>query len=347
MGIIQKLLNFVGGLAIRLIKTIRLIMKNILYLNTSVGSFNRGDDIIMECFRKELGELFPCDFVYDLPTHVSAFHWYQVLRKSFAYRTYAHCDYKFVGGSNLLVKDMLTHYPQWNVNIFNYHAFKGCVLCGVGAGAGDKTNCYTRQLYRKMLSGDYCHSVRDERSKEYVESLGLKAINTGCVTMWMLTPEHCQKIPTKKAKNVVFTLTESGIKDGKDQQLIDILCKNYEDVYFWVQGNKDFEYINKFERIDKIKIVNPSKDAYEKVLEMGDMDYVGTRLHAGIYAMRHFVRTIIIAIDERARGINQSNNLVCIDKQEMQRLESLINSEFTTEIKMPLERIEAWKSQFK
>lgn len=158
-------------------------MKNILYLDTSVGSFNRGDDIIMECFYKELYKLFPSDFGYSLPTHVSPFHWYQVARNSLAYRTYANCDYKFVGGSNLLVKNMLTHYPQWNVNMFNYHAFKGCVLCGVGAGAGDKSNYYTRRLYKKMLSSSFFHSVRDERSKNYVESLGLKAINTGCVTM--------------------------------------------------------------------------------------------------------------------------------------------------------------------
>lgn len=321
-------------------------MKNILYLDTSIGSFNRGDDIIMECFYKELHKIFPSDFAYNLPTHVSSFHWYQVMRDSLAYRTYANCDYKFVGGSNLLVKNMLTHYPQWNVNIFNYKAFKGCILCGVGAGAGDKTNYYTRKLYKKMLSNNYFHSVRDERSKDYVESLGLKAINTGCVTMWMLTPEHCKKIPTKKSSNVVFTLTASGTVDNRDQLLIDILINNYDNVYLWIQGNSDYEYLMRFQNIDKIKIVNPTKDSYEDVLNMEDIDYVGTRLHAGIYAMRHCVRSIIIAIDERARGINEANNLICIEKDDINNLGSLINSEFSTNIKMPLDKIEAWKSQF-
>ncbi len=322
-------------------------MRNILYLDTSIGSFNKGDEIIMECFSKELEKLFAKDFVYNLPTHVSSFHWYQVLRNSLAYRTYANCDLKFVGGSNLLVKDMLTHYPQWNLNLFNYQGFKDCILCGVGAGAGDKTNLYTKFLYKKMLNHNYFHSVRDERSKVFVESLGLKAINTGCVTMWMLTPEHCSSIPTKKSSNVVFTLTASSIEDEKDQYLIDVLNKNYKGIYFWVQGNKDYEYIKKFKNTDNIKIINPTKDAYEAVLEMGNIDYVGTRLHAGIYAMRHSVRSIIIAIDERARGINEANNLICIDKENITELDGLINSEFSTIIKMPFDRISQWKSQFK
>ncbi len=322
-------------------------MRNILYLDTSIGSFNKGDEIIMECFSKELEKLFAKDFVYNLPTHVSSFHWYQVLRNSLAYRTYANCDLKFVGGSNLLVKDMLTHYPQWNLNLFNYQGFKDCILCGVGAGAGDKTNLYTKFLYKKMLNHNYFHSVRDERSKVFVESLGLKAINTGCVTMWMLTPEHCSSIPTKKSSNVVFTLTASSIEDEKDQYLIDVLNKNYKSIYFWVQGNKDYEYIKKFKNTDNIKIINPTKDAYEAVLEMGNIDYVGTRLHAGIYAMRHSVRSIIIAIDERARGINEANNLICIDKENITELDGLINSEFSTIIKMPFDRISQWKSQFK
>ncbi len=322
-------------------------MRNILYLDTSIGSFNKGDEIIMECFSKELEKLFAKDFVYNLPTHVSSFHWYQVLRNSLAYRTYANCDLKFVGGSNLLVKDMLTHYPQWNLNLFNYQGFKDCILCGVGAGAGDKTNLYTKFLYKKMLNHNYFHSVRDERSKVFVESLGLKAINTGCVTMWMLTPEHCSSIPTKKSSNVVFTLTASSIEDEKDQYLIDVLNKNYKSIYFWVQGNKDYEYIKKFKNTDNIKIINPTKDAYEAVLEMGNIDYVGTRLHAGIYAMRHSVRSIIIAIDERARGINEANNMICIDKENITELDGLINSEFSTIIKMPFDRISQWKSQFK
>ena len=77
-------------------------MENILLLDTSVASFNKGDDIIMECTRKELAPILEHNFELTLPTHVSPFHWYQVLRNSIAYRTYSDCELKFVGGSNIL-----------------------------------------------------------------------------------------------------------------------------------------------------------------------------------------------------------------------------------------------------
>ena len=78
-----------------------------------------------------------------------------------------------------------------------------------------------------------------------------------------------------------------------------------------------------------------------------DLDYVGTRLHAGVYAMRHRKRSIILVIDERAREINKSNNLNCLEKKDIKNLDAFINSEFATEIKMPLDIIEQWKNQFR
>lgn len=321
-------------------------MKKCLVLDTSVGSDNKGDDIINECFQSELNDILSKCFVYHLPTHVSSFHWYQVMRNSLAVQRYANCDLKLIAGTNLLVKNMLTHYPQWNINLWNYKPFAGSVLVGVGAGAGEKTNGYTRRLYRKVLSHNFIHSVRDERTREFVESLGLKALNTGCVTMWCLTPEFCSEIPTKKASKVIFTLTARGDIDPRDQKLIDTLVAKYKEVYFWVQGDQDFKYLTKFKNTDNIVIVPPTIADYHRVLTLDDIDYVGTRLHAGIYAMRHKKRAIIIAIDERAREINKSNNLNCIEKDDIENLASMIDSEFATEIHMPFDKINAWKSQF-
>ena len=321
-------------------------LDNLLLLDTSIASLNRGDDIIMECVRKELDYILKQHFVLTLPTHVSAFHWYQIYRGLSRISYYENCKYKFVGGTNLLVKDMLTYCPQWNVNLFNYHPLRDCVLVGVGAGAGEKTNVYTRYLYRQLLSNKYYHSVRDERSKLYVESLGLKALNTGCVTMWGLTTEFCETIPTRKANQVIFTLTASDVKDTSDQILIDTLSRSYSKIYFWIQGCKDYDYLHRFERINHIEIIPPTKHAYHELLLQDDIDYVGTRLHAGIYAMRHRKRTVIIVIDERAREINKSNNLNCIEKTNIDCLEQYINGEIITEVKMPFDTIEQWKSQF-
>lgn len=317
---------------------------NILILDPAIASGNIGDQIISECVSEELREITFGAFVRRMPTHLATFHCYAIWRNSCVVRYFHNCDLKFAGGSNLLVKNMLTHYPQWNINIFNYHPLEGTILVGVGAGAGEKTNAYTRFLYRKVLSGTFFHSVRDERSKEYVESLGLKAINTGCVTMWKLTPEFCKEIPAKKASRCVFTITGNG---PYNQQMVDILKRNYNQVFFWIQGDRDLAAFEQLDNTEGITVIPPSKDAYHQLLCEDDLDYVGTRLHGGVYAMRHKKRAIIIAIDERAREINRANNLNCIEQSEIpDKLESMIQSEFATEIVMPYENIKKWRSQF-
>lgn len=321
-------------------------MENIVLLDTSVASLNKGDDIIMECVREELKFLTEKNFVLNLPTHISPFHSYQIWRDSSRIKVYKNAKYKFVGGTNLLIPDMFTHFPQWNLNIFNYKAIAGCILVGVGAGAGNKTNKYTKYLYKKLLNQEYYHSARDERSKNIMESYGVKALNTGCVTMWKLTPDFCKQIPMKKASRVIFTLTASTNKDERDQNLINILNRNYEKIYYWPQGISDYDYLLKFDNIDKITIIDSALKAYDNILNEEDIDYIGTRLHGGVYAMRHKKRSIIIAIDERAREINKCNNLNCIEKDDLENLEAMINSDFATEIKMPFDIIEKWKKQF-
>lgn len=325
-------------------------MKRVLMLDTSIGSSNMGDHIIMECVRSELAPILDNNFVYNMPTHLTSFNELSVLKNFSVVEGYSSCELKFAGGSNLLVKNMRHPYPQWNINAITAKPFAGTILVGVGVGAGDNTNSYTEKLYGKVLSHDYFHSVRDERSKRYVEQLGLKAINTGCVTMWMLTPEFCSRIPKDKASRTVFTLSGYGVSDytdPRDQKLIDILNRNYEKVYCWIQDDHDFEYINRFKNIENIEILPPSVKAYDQLLSQDDLDYVGVRLHGGVYAMRHKKRAIIISIDERASSINEANNLNCITKDEIgTKLEPMINSSFATEIKMPLDKINEWKSQF-
>lgn len=321
-------------------------MENILILDPGFGSLNKGDEIISECVHKELRFLTDKNFILELPTQLASFDITQVMRNMDRINYYGNCRLKFVAGSNLAMMNMRHHYPQWNVNIFNYKPYKGCIFVGVGVGEDEKTNRYTSNLYQKMLNHDYYHSVRDERSKRYIESIGFKAINTGCATMWMLTPEFCKKIPVQKAPNVVFTLNEYE-KDPREQKFLDILKQHYEHLYFWPQGVNDYEYMHRYKGIEDITILPATKDAYDEILTRDDIEYVGTRLHAGIYAMRHAKRSIIIVIDERARDINESNHLNCIEKDKLAELGSMIESEFETKITMPFDEIKRWKAQFR
>ncbi|WP_430509943.1 polysaccharide pyruvyl transferase family protein [Gottfriedia solisilvae] len=321
-------------------------MENVLILDTSVGSANKGDDIIMKCVRHHLLDITKDNYVYTLPTHVSPFHWYQVARKSYRVQTFSNAKYKFVGGSNLLTMNMLTHFPQWNINLFNYGPLAGSILVGVGAGKGDKINKYTKMLYNKVLSHKYIHSVRDERTKKILEDMGFKAINTGCATLWSLTPEFCKEIPKGKSDSVVFTLTYN--PDGplkEDQLLIDTLNKNYKNVHFWIQGDQDLNYLKHFNNIKNIHIIPPTVDDFDRILNT-DVDYIGTRLHGGIFAMRHKRRAIIIAIDERARGMSDTYNINSIDRNDLGNLEIMINSDFATEVNVDFNKVNAWLSQF-
>lgn len=318
-------------------------------MDTSIGTSNLGDYFIMENVRRELSFILDNNFVYELPTHVPAFNSLAVWKNSLAVQNYSSADYKFVGGSNLLVKNLLTHYPQWNINLLNYKPLCNSVLVGVGAGAGQKSNYYTKRIYTRLLSRHYYHSVRDERSKSYVESLGLKAINTGCVTMWGLTPDFCSTIPKTRGEDCIFTLTGgNGGPIKEDQELLNILVRNYKNVYYWLQGDYDLSYLKKFNNIDNIIIVPPKLEAYKKVLESNQsIDYIGTRLHGGICAIQHKKRSIIISIDERADEINKSNHLNCIYRIKVaEQLEKMINSEFATNIEMPFNNINRWKEQF-
>ncbi|MFZ3172009.1 MAG: polysaccharide pyruvyl transferase family protein [Carboxydocellales bacterium] len=319
-------------------------MDNILLLDTSVGSLNKGDEIIMKCIRYHLLDLTKNANVFTLPTHISPFHWYQVARGSHRVKFYSDARYKFVCGTNLLTMNMLTHFPQWNINIFNYLPLKGSILFGVGAGKGSKINRYTKMLYNKVLSHSYVHSVRDQRTKEFLEEMGFKAINTGCPTLWLLTDGLCKQIPTQKSDSVIFTLSSAN-EIVKDQLLIDVLNKNYRNIYFWIQGAEDLTYFQTFNNTKKVKIISPSVEEYEKILNT-DVDYVGTRLHAGIYAMRHKKRSIIISIDERARGMSQTFNLNTIESNEINKLEKMIHSEIITKVNVNFDSVQTWISQF-
>lgn len=322
-------------------------MKKALLLDPSIGTSNVGDAIIAECVERELAFILNNRFVFHLPTHLPAFHSYAVWRNSLAVQNYASCDEKFIGGSNLLAKNMLTHYPQWNVNLWNCKPLENAVCVGVGAGASERTNTYTARLYRKILSHTLYHSVRDSRTKYYVENvLGLKAINTGCVTMWALTPEFCAQIPTKKADRVVFTLTAGSQHKAHDQSLLALLQRSYEQVYFWIQGDRDEAYFRSFPNTGGIEVIPPHKEAYEKVLLQDNIEYVGTRLHGGIYALRHKKRAVILAIDERAQSISADTGLITVEQGNTDALAARINSEFETKLHIPTEEILRWKAQF-
>ena len=94
-------------------------------------------------------------------------------------------------------------------------------------------------------------------------------------------------------------------------------------------------------------MIPPSLDAYSKALSQPDTEYVGTRLHAGMFAMQHKKRTIILAIDNRVRDMNDAYDLHVVERDNIEELEEMINSELKTDVRLKQENINKWLAQFR
>lgn len=323
-------------------------MKKICKFNTAIGSLNIGDQIIMESFNNEMNYIFEGNYVYEVSTHQPLCHSYQDIKINPYNKFLKQCDYKFIAGTNIILNNMFWPLTQWNINMFNCSGYKDVILVGCGMNHNTKKmNLYTKLLYKKILNKNVYHSVRDEETKIQLEKMGFKAINTGCVTLWNLTDEFCKKIPKKKSNRVVFTLTDYCADHNYDQELINILNDNYEEIYYFPQGSEDITYLNSFKNIKKIRIIGANLKDYQKLLNEGNIDYVGTRLHAGIYAIKHGIRSIIITIDNRAREMGKNNHLTVIERNNLKQLSNLINSNINTMITINNKNIEKFKKQFK
>lgn len=317
-------------------------INNTVLFDPAISSLNIGDHIISESAKKQIRPIIENDFIVEVSTHLPISRMYM--------RHLKNSEQKFVLGSNLLRGKMDRIFRQWDIRIDQSDLVKNSILVGVGWWQyGDEPNYYTKQLYKNILSHDYLHSVRDEFTKQQLSKIGItNVLNTSCSTMWDLTEEHCSDISTEKQNKVVFTLTDYNKDIERDSKLINQLLENYQEVYYWVQGTGDYLYLESLPvDISKIKIIPPSLEAFDKVLMMDGIEYVGTRLHGGIRALQHKRRTLIIGIDNRATEKKKDFNLNVIDRKNIDQLDEIINRRNETNIVIPIKEIEEWKNQFK
>lgn len=317
-------------------------MKKITIFDTSVCSENIGDYIIMDAVDNQLYQLFKNEMLFHSLTHG------KVSKET--YRLNRISNYSFIGGTNLLSSNM-NSYNQWKINMIDALFLGGIVLMGVGWWQyQENPNLYTKILLNNILNKSILHSVRDNYTEKMLKNIGINnVINTGCPTMWGLTQKHCNEIPRKKAENVVFTLTDYNKDMINDSKLIDILLKSYKKVYFWPQGSGDFEYIHLFIQVNDMEILGGNLFSYDDLLDDEDIciDVVGTRLHAGIRSLQKKRRTIIIGIDNRAEEKSKDFNLKVLSRNNLDDLEGLIDTEFSTDITIHEKHIIEWKNQFR
>ncbi|WP_288760843.1 polysaccharide pyruvyl transferase family protein [uncultured Lacticaseibacillus sp.] len=322
----------------------------VLLFDTSVVTENLGDFIIMDAVRKQLRSMFPDSFFVNTPTHDV----FGPSTKAWA----SQADYKFVGGTNLLTNRFRGRSSaQWRFGIRDT-SIKDIV--GVGLGWQSDIQ-YDRLIdvplkraqsliYNRSLSKRYLHSVRDSFTQNKLSKMGIESINTACVTMWELTPEHLEKIPKYKQDTVVTTITNywhTSENLTAYKKLLELLLDNYSHVKLWIQAKDDlglFRSLN-IQDEDRIELIPPSLDAYDAALSE-QVDYIGTRLHAGIRALQHGRRTLIVQLDNRAREIARDTNLSTMDYRDLSGLSNFINTQQPMDIHVPFDQIKLWKSQF-
>jgi polysaccharide pyruvyl transferase len=312
-------------------------------LDTSIATRNTGDLIIMEAARSVLDTLLVDHQIIYFPTHERL--------SAYGRRLQRLVTLNVACGTNLLHSHMgLVH--QWNLGFRDAFAYRRTVLMGVGwrSQRRRKTDWYTRWLLRRVLSMHHAHSVRDSYAERKLQEVGFdRVLNTGCPTTWVLTEAHCAAIPRSRGEEAIVVLTDYSPEPERDSYLIALCLKMYRKVHFWCQGTGDLAYLQELGYRDRVELVSPSLAAYRRLLNdtRRSLDYVGTRLHGGIYALRHKRRSIIVGVDHRAKEMGRDINLPVIDRYAPSRdLEQMIGGDFTTEVRLPLTTIYEWQRQF-
>lgn len=305
--------------------------------DTSICDNNLGNQIIMEAVNKYLREIFPNAFFIKLP--------YLDTIGIEAVKYLDQSNYIFLGGTNALSSEM-EKYKQIGIDHNNYLSIKHLLLMGVGWWQYQgSVSPYTEKILRYCLHSNLYHSVRDTYTRNKLSSIGINnVLVTGCPTLWGLTHEHCKQIKRVKSDNLLLSFTNYS-QEKRDVDLFKLLRKNYKDIYLWVQGPEDLAYARTIAK--EIKIIPPQLDALDELLASDiDIDYIGTRLHAGIRAMQFKRRSIIIGIDNRAIEMQKDIHFPLVLRDHLDSLQQRIYDEFETKLNIPFDKINKWKLQF-
>lgn len=316
--------------------------KHIHLLDTAVSSDNIGDEIIVESCKKIINDELGGCYITTSSSHDGAGRYGKELIKN--------ADFVILLGTNALsstsfleAKSIL-NLSKEVIDFLNNKV----LLFGVGANRdflsidGNQKKIINRILTKKLI-----HSVRDKTAIKLLKECGIRnVVNTSCPTLW----GHSDiKTFHRKSESVVFTLTRHK-KNKADIDLVNILKKEYKDIYFWPQQPRDYLYFLELGENKNIKIIPPNLYSYDLLLEDLKPDVIGTRLHGTIRGLQKGCRAICISIDNRARDISEHTGLVALSREcgdFKSKLTTLINSSFVQKTVMPIKEIDVFKKQLK
>lgn len=306
---------------------------NISVYDTSISDYNLGNQIIMDAVMTELYDLFPTDYIFKIPYMEITEHTLSIINS---------CRYSFFGGTNSL-NGNLEKYSQMGINKHNYKKIHNFVSLGMGWWQYQvKYSGFSKKLLVALFNNGVKHSVRDEYTKGMLSNIGItNVINTGCPTLWRLKKNG---YPQKMAENVIFTITDYNKNLLRDEFFLGIITKLYKHKYCFIQGAGDIDYIKSIDLLKNIEFISPCLKKYDEFLDTNDVDYIGTRLHAGIRALQHGKKALIIGIDNRALEMKRDFNLPVIPSEKISDIHEYLNTKI--ELSIPDMRIDEWKRQF-
>lgn len=305
----------------------------VILLDTSIDSDNIGDQIIMYFAERLLRPMLTEYKIVRVATHNYP------SEKEIELMLKARCV--IVCGTNILSPQMEL-YTGWKFNAKQIH-LNNVVLMGVGWWGYKKTSMYSKFVYKNIFEKNCLQSVRDSQTENELRKIGVtNVINTNCLTLWDLD-ENCTDIPIRKCNTVVFTVTGVYKDVFHDRLMLSILKNNYEKIVFWPQGIGDLQYYQEYLYDEKIEVLDETLDAITCFLNKTETDYIGSRLHGGIYALHFNKRTIVIAVDNRAIEIGRDTHLPVIRIENIvDELQKKIRSEWETKLVLNKKNVIKW-----
>lgn len=311
-------------------------MQQVTLLDTSIATRNVGDEIIMDSVRREIADLIPEAIVRTVPSHERLGGRARELLKQ--------SRLNIAGGTNLVGPPM-AYNRLWKIGPTEMIVSPQVTLMGVGwRRYHARVTPYSKLLLRRALSDRVPHAVRDSFTRDKLHSLGVRdVLVTGCPTTWRLTAEHVAGLPTEKGRSAVVVLNGKKDPAGFAAELFAQALDAYDEVFFWPQMVPDMRYIPELPA--GVTLVDPTLGAYDRVLETPGIDYLGSRLHAGIRALQHHRRTFIFELDNRATEMGKTLGLPTFAAQaDATYLRGLIEEPLVPQIRIPIETVNEWRS---
>lgn len=319
-----------------------------LKTSKAIASANIGDMIISQSMIRILTEIFPDkELIRFSPTADLTNKQRKLINNS---------SYSFIGGSNLLFSD-LKGFRQLLIRngklLWLFPGIKNMILFGPGWGNGyDKEITWkTKLFYKKILSSEHVHAVRDTYSSEKLTTeLKYNIVNTNCPSTWTLNGKKTNR--QIKSGKVVFSLTDYSINSIADNSFIKILNEHFDKLIFFPQGSGDIEYLKSLEQYQKnksrISLLPYDLNSFENLISTGDITYVGTRLHGGIRCLQGNIDSLIIAVDHRAIEMAKDSNLPVSTRNNLELIKNWLEGKevFPPFISLPITNINHWRQQF-